>query len=237
MRTQTLGEKRFAWLLRQRGIPAAADDDLWPWIPNRRKKPDFLIMPSGSHKILAEVEDLQQPGLLRRATARVYATGPRHSLQSLRSPLARASKQLKPYQDLKIPMLVIIDNAARTGTLLGPEDMVSLVGAPEVHRHVCVAKGEWVGPARIQGAPDSFHILTPNRNPYISAVAVNIPKAGYQYIEPPDQERPMRLRVLHNPYAKIPLPLNVFSDPEDEHIAFHHDRWLDALTGHPLYRF
>ena len=54
------------------------------------------------------------------------------------------------------------------------------------------------------------------------------------HVGPADRERPMRVRVLHNPSAIVPLHLGIFAEPEDEHFVRMGDRWVDIRTGAPL---
>jgi hypothetical protein len=37
----------------------------------------------------------------------------------------------------------------------------------------------------------------------------------------------MKVRVIHNPDATIPLPLWVFSEPQDRQIIRLNDRWIE----------
>jgi hypothetical protein len=69
---------------------------------------------------------------------------------------------------------------------------------------------------------------------YISAIAINLPKAGYAYKEPSNIERPMRLIIVHNPYAEYPLHKSLFADPEDEHYELVEGKWINPITKKPL---
>jgi len=212
-----LGKERFAWLLRQRGIPFWDEDSLETRIEiKEEKRPDFYAEPQGQVAILVEVEGL-------------HAVDPVQNLKRLRGPVELAAKQLKPYRGLRIPMIVAVDNARRVGVSLATIDLIQLLGVTEIRVPVNLTSGGKAGRARLHHG--SEQILTPTRRQYISAVAVNVPKRGFEYIEKLEQERPMRLRVLHNPYAEVPLPLSVFIDPEDEHIGLVEGRWVDLRTG------
>jgi hypothetical protein len=83
--------------------------------------------------------------------------------------------------------------------------------------------------ARTTGPPHWQHgggqTLSPGWKTYLSAIAVNLPKKGYAHVEPSDAERPMRVRLLHNPYAIVPFPPGVFVDPEDEHGRWDAEIW------------
>ncbi len=219
-----LGKERFAWLLRQRGIPFWDEDSLESRITIREeKRPDFYAEPEEQRPILVEVEGLHA------IRSRFLAVDPVQNLKRLCGPVKLAAKQLKPYRVLRIPMIVVVDNARRVGVSLATMDLIQLLGVTEIRVPVNLTTGARAGGARLHHGHGQ--ILTPTQKQYISAVAVNFPKRGYEYIETLEQERPMRLRVLHNPYAQVPLPLSVFSDPEDEHIEMVAGRWVDLRTG------
>jgi hypothetical protein len=219
-----LGKERFAWLLRQRGVPFWEEDSLESRIRIREgKRPDFCAEPQGQPPILVEVEGLHA------IRSRILAVDPVQNLKRLRGPVELAAKQLKPYRVLRIPMIVAVDNARRVGVSLAKIDLIHLLGVPEIRVPLNVTTGAKAGRAHLHHGPGQ--ILSPTRRQYISAVAVNLPKRGFEYIEEIEQERPMRLRVLHNPYAHVQLPLSVFSDPEDEHIGLVDGRWVDLRTG------
>ena len=220
-----LGRERFSWLLRQRGIPFWDEDSLESQIKIREgKRPDFYAEPQGQAAILVEVEGLHA------IRSRFLAIDPVQNLKRLRGPVELAAKQLKPYRVLRIPMIVAVDNARRVGVSLAKIDLIQLLGVTEIRVPVNLTTGGKAGRARLHHGRGQ--ILSPTRRQYISAVAVNLPKRGFEYIEKLEQERPMRLRVLHNPYAEVPLPLKVFVDPEDEHIGLVEGRWVDLRTGH-----
>ncbi len=204
--SENLGEQRFAWLLGQRGIPFWHEKNLEECIEVKETKPDFCAKPDDFPTFLAEIKEMQKPGFLERITY-VIAVDPELNLKRLRRPIRGASEQLKPYEPLGIPMVVILDNARRVGIAMMSIDLIQLVG----------------------------DVLTPDCNQHISAIGVNLPKEGYQYDEQVDRERPMRLRILHNPNASVPLPLAIFNDPEDEHIGVENGRWMDLRTKHPVF--
>ena len=206
-----LGKERFAWLLRQRGIPFWDEDSLESRIKIREgKRPDFYAEPQRQPPILVEVEGLQA------IRSRFLAVDPVQNLKRLRGPVELAAKQLRPYRVLGIPMIVVVDNARRVGVSLATIDLTQLLGVTEIRVPIDPTTGAKAGRARLHHGHGQM--LTPTRRQYVSAVAVNLPKRGFEYIDRLEQERPMRVRVLHNPYAQVPLPLSVFSDQEDEHI-------------------
>lgn len=219
-----LGKERFAWLLRQRGIPFWDEDSLESRIKIREeKRPDFYAEPQGQPPILVEVEGLHA---IRSPT---LAVDPVQNWKRLRGPVELGARQLKPYRVLGIPMIVAVDNARRVGVSLAKIDLIQLLGVTEIRVPVNLTTGGRAGRARLHHGRGQ--ILSGTRRQYISAVAVNLPKRGFEYIDRLEQERPMRLRILHNPYAQVPLPLSVFSDPEDENIGLVAGRWVELRTA------
>ena len=228
-----LGEQRFAWLLRQRGIPFRDEATLGDRIEVKERRPDFYAEPRDFPPFLAEIKELQKPGPLRRVMTRAWFPDPDQNLKRLRGPVELAAEQLKPYQTLGIPMVVVLDNARRVGVSLDSIDLLQLLGMSEYRVLVNVTTGGKVGPVRLHSG--SKQVLTHERRQYVSAVSVNLPKEGHQYVDPVDQERPMRLRIFHNPYASVRLPLEIFSDLEDEHIGVEQGRWIDMRTKRPVF--
>ena len=64
---------------------------------------------------------------------------------------------------------------------------------------------------------------------YVSAVAVNISTVNY-LDDDMSEERPMPVRVLHNPFADCAFPKEIFPHKDDEHYA---SKWA-ALGTTPL---
>ena len=226
-----LGEERFTWLLRQRSIPYEGEEGLQKHITVHRRRPDFYAVPTGLPPFLAEVEGFKKSGPLQKARARVYATGPEQMLPRLRTAVQHGASQLKPYRNHGIPMIVVLDNSGRVGIALGVIELINLLGIQEIRLLIDLETGGRVSPPHMKGSEESFHVLTPKNNRHVSAVAVNLPKQGHQHIDPPEKERPMRLRVLHNPYAQIPFPLGIFNDPEDDHFGLFEGQWINIRTN------
>ena len=211
------------------------EEDLASKIEVQNTRPDFYAYPTDFTPFLVEVESFEKPGPLRTITARVFWAGPELFLTRLRTAVRHADNQLKPYRQHGIPMLVVLDNVRRVGIPLAAIDLVNLFGIQEIHQPFDPTTGQLVGTPYLKGSDESFHVLTPNKNPYISGIAVNIPKEGHQYLQPPERERPMRLRIVHSPYACVDLPVKIFTDPEDEHIAVRDERWVNLQTMKPIF--
>jgi len=214
-----LGKERFAWLLRQRNMPFVDEDHIADELcVTRNTKPDFLVSIPGFPRFLVEVEGFEGPGPLATRTARSYSGCADEMLPKLRTAVKRAANQLKWYRDLSLPMLVILDDARHVGITLQKLDLENLFGSQVICQPINTQTGEVAGAPYRTGDPDSFFVLSEDYLRHVSAIAVNLPKEGFQYEEPVEKERPMRVRILYNPYADVPLPPSIFNDPEDEHI-------------------
>lgn len=223
-----VAEMRFEWLLQQRGIGFVGESELATQIETKGKLPDFCCM-IGSNKFLVEVKSFQELSPLD-GTDHPYAA-PGFSLTRMTSQVKNAAAQLKPYKNDDIPCLIVLDNYRKIGLHLGPIDLIELLG-----------RLQFVVPVQGSGedfflAPGGKKVLSPNQKTYISAVAVNIPKHGHAYYEDDITERPMRLRILHNPFAHIPLPAKIFSDPEDEHLKLAGGTWQTWMGNGRLVPF
>lgn len=228
-----LGKERFAWLLCQRNIPFVDETKLESRITIQGKYPDFLAEPRDLPRLIAEIESLREPGPLRKISSRSFVLTPGQILRRLRGPVKHAAEQLKPYAALNIPMMVVLDNARQVGVPLSQIELIQLLGEIEFRVPVNMGTGQPAGPTTKHHGPGQ--VLTPTQKRYISAIAVNRPKEGHQYVEPIEQERPMCLLILHNPYALVRLPVGIFNDPEDIHIGRRSGHWVNLRTGERLF--
>lgn len=214
-----LGRERFAWLLQQRGMPFLGEDRIATELGvSTDKKPDFLVSIPGFPRFLVEVEGFLGPGPLATRTARSYYGSADEMQRKLGTAVKHAANQLKPYRGLSIPMLIVLDDARRVGIALQKVDLENLFGSQVICQPINVRTGEVAGAPYITGDPKSFHVVGEHYLRHVSAIAVNLPKEGFQYEEALEKERPMRLRILYNPHADVRFPLRIFDDPEDEHI-------------------
>ena len=102
-------EKRFSWLLKQRGYQFWTEDQLEQNIVVKGTRPDFYVeTPVGN--VLAEVESFVEPGPIERRNFSMGAVDPKEFADRIRGLVKHAAKQLSPYEDLGIPCLVILDN-------------------------------------------------------------------------------------------------------------------------------
>lgn len=137
------------------------------------------------------------------------------------------------YRDLKLPLVVALDNWRQVGVPLDRLDLVHLFGLVEVRGFLDTHTAQ---PKDVHWAhrDDDGSSLAPGRSDYISAVAVPWPDRRV----PNDDfsvERPMYVRVIHNPFATVQLPLPVFAGVKDGHIVYEGGSWLDVLpdSGSP----
>ncbi len=221
-----LAEERFAWLLNQRGVSYVDEAHLEQKVEDRGTRPDFYAW-TPHVCFLAEVEALHKEGPFRRWLGVGFGDVDA-IIRRLRTPVQHAAKQLAPYRDLEVPMLVILDNHRKVGIQTGPIELIQLLGTLKIRVPIDTTTGR-VGNARWHHG--GGRTLSPDWRTYISGVAVNLPKRDHVYNEPPEKQRPMRVRLLHNPYADVPFPVAIFSDSEDEHYGRRNGEWVNLVTG------
>jgi hypothetical protein len=186
--------ERFCWLLNQRGYRYWCEDQLGQKIQVRRKRPDFYVEVPPGWKLLVEVESFQKAGPLKMPIRGAMARNQLPILRRVRTAVQHAAEQLGPYRELNIPMLVVLDNWHQVGLPSNADDLWDALFRP------------------IKGRP----LLNPCDKRHLSAVAWNLP-AWRGFADDMKQQRPMYLRVIHNPFALVPFPREVFNRPKDEH--------------------
>jgi len=226
---QNLSETRFEWLLTQRSFLFVEENNLEQKIVVKGKRPDYYAW-KGETAILAEIKEFNDAGPFD-SSQRLGSGQVDDIINRFREPLSTAADQLKPYKELELAGIVVFDNHQRVGFPNRPLELIQLFGT--IRRRIIYNKKN--GHAEDQGWHHGpRQILTPVRRKYISAIAVNLPKAGNEYIEPSNIERPMRLQIVHNPYAANPLDKKLFDDPEDEHYELFMGQWVNCITKKPL---
>lgn len=220
-----VAERRFAWLLRQRGYLFWTEDRLEEVMAVRGKRPDFYVRTASFGDLIAEVESFEEPTLLDRkamAGSRSGFINPKPLLGRMKNAIRRAADQLKPYAEDGLPLLVVLDNWRRVGLPLEETDLIQVFGDLIFVATFDPVKGRATDRRWEHGRGRQ---LGPKYRTYVSAVVVNIPKNPY-VPEDPRLERPMRVRILHNPFATISLPRNIFADRED---GREYERRLDRI--------
>lgn len=116
----------------------------------------------------------------------------------------------------------MLDNWRQVGVSLDDIQLLGLFGEPVFVVPVATARSASPpSPSLVHAGERS---MREERRNYISAVIVNEPlrrdcEDDFQI------ELQMRARVLHNPYASVPLPPKVFGRVEDEHVVRDGDVW------------
>jgi hypothetical protein len=133
--------------------------------------------------------------------AQVGAVASGATAKALSRLVRHAAGELRPYKRLGVAMIVVLDGGGPEGAPLEAQDLLPLAEALE------------------------------DRRPYVSAVLVSLAKQAHTQVASAEPEWPMRVRILHNPSAIVPLHLGIFVEPEDEHMVRVGDRWVDIRTG------
>jgi len=223
-----IGSKRFEWLLKQRKIEYVDENNLEQKISVKATRPDFFAWSHGI-EFLVEVESFDKAGPLHNA-ADVGAGDVNDIIKRIRGPVNHAAKQLKPYADLEIPMIIVLDNFKKIGLPIGPLEMIQLFGTLEVRERINVTNGR-SGKAHWHHGKGRTLDLNSRRKEYISAIAMNLPKRNYVHEQNLDIEIPMRLCILFNPNAIVPLSRGMFDDVEDEHYGYLEGSWVNLITS------
>jgi hypothetical protein len=213
--------RRCVWLLTQRGFAFRREADIGQVLSLRVSNPDFLVEAGNGLRFLLELKSVgEQDTLLDRIDPSVTVFSiDAMSLQKRANRLVRdAAKQLEPYASEALPMVVMLDNYRQKGISLDKHTLRALFGEQVVTIPMDPTTGSVVGDAEWIHEDDNSP-LAAGRNAHVSAVAVLIPVQRFDTWEKADNfivERKMKVRLLHNPYARVPLPTSVFSDAVDE---------------------
>lgn len=211
--------KRFTWLLEQRGYEYYPEDRLDEKIKVLNKRPDFYVETRKHGTFLVEIKSFKRPGPLpaSSSSSRVMASDPEEGYKRIRNTVMHAADQLRPYKNLTIPMLVILDNYRRIGIPSNILDLRNaLFGTLEIRRRFdpdC----QTLDPPRWHHGKGQR--LNSEIGKYISAVAWNLPKNSY-IDDPMTKERPMYLRMVHNPFAEVGFPIQIFNNGDDKHYGY-----------------
>lgn len=227
MNRDEISLRRFEWLIKQRGYIYDREEQVFRKLPRRTKEPDFYVEPTNNPAFLIEVESFEKETVLRTAKSRVFSLDRMVLQKRINRAVRRAADQLEPYADISLPLVIVLDNHRKVGLPLGFHELVSLFGEQNFTFTIDAEVGEMVGQPTIEHQEDGSPFAGGERS-YISAVLVNEPEYRFDSSNAGDDftiERPMRVRVIHHPFALMPFPFSVFQGPDDEHITYRDGRW------------
>lgn len=221
-----VAERRFSWLLTQRGCTFVREQELEKVLEVLGPRPDFFVRsPAGS--FIAEVKAFREPGPLDRRSGRVFSVGVGEMLKRLSSAVDEARRQLRAYRDLAIPRVVVLDNWRQIGLDLDDVMLVQLFGELKFVVPVSMTGGR-AGKTHL--AYGGGRTLGNEHGTYVSAVIVTEPlERGLR--DDFTVERPMRARVLHNPHATTGLQRSIFARSGDEQLEYVDDKWQKVGTS------
>lgn len=226
---QNLSETRFEWLLTQRDFLFVDENNLEQKIVIKGKRPDFYAW-KGKSAFLAEIKEFNEAGPLD-SSQRSGVVKVDDIIKRLQGSLRTAVEQFKPYKECGLACIVVFDNHKHIGIPTSPIELIQLFGI--IQR--CIIHNKENGYAEDHGwRHGPRQTITPDSGKSISAIVVNLPKAGSEHIEPSNIERPMRLQIVHNPYATSPLYKKLFDDPADEHYGLFRGQWVNCRTKEPV---
>jgi hypothetical protein len=216
-----IAERRFSWLAQQRGCRLWHETDLEQVMTVRSKRPDFFVR-SPASDFLAEVKSFETVGPLARPD-RVFTVAIEKLLKPFRGAIHEAADQLRPYRELSLPRVVVLDDWRNVGVSTETEILIQLFG--ELKFVIPVS------PVQISEPLPAAHFaygggrsLGDDSRTYISAVLLTETIGADDHTDRMT-ERPMRARVLHNPFATDPLPLAAFGGANDKHLVHDNGVW------------
>jgi hypothetical protein len=213
-----VAERRFAWLVTQRGCTFVQEGELETVIDVRGPRPDFYVR-SAAGPFLAEVKAFEKTGPLDRQG--VFSIGMDRLLRPVSGAIDEARRQLRAYRSLGIPCVVVLDNWRQVGVDLDDVVLVQIFGELSFVVPVSAAGGPR-GATRLEYG--GGRTLGDTAGTYVSAVVVTVPLER-DARDDFSRERSMRARVVHNPYATVPLPRSIFAGPDDEQLEHVDGAW------------
>lgn len=217
MSTDTISLRRLEWLLSQRGYRYWKESEISQVLPLRTTIPDFLVEWSAGKMFLLEAKAFERETVLHRATSRVLSLGHMTLQKRINRLVADAAAQTSRYDDYGLPIVVALDNWRQVGLPIGTHGLRSLLGERQIVQTVNIASGE-VLETGVEHVEDHSP-LHGGRNSHVSAVFELIATTRFDTLDSVDSflvERPMKVRILRNPFAAHPLSREVFSHSSDE---------------------
>ena len=225
--SEDIAERRFRWLLQQRRYCYWPEAELGKVITLRRTRPDFFVRTPADGEMLVEVESFAKPTVLKTMVARVFSLDAMSLQKRINRVVCKAADQLEPYSVMHIPLVVALDNWRQVGLSLGPSDLIQIFGLVEVTGMFDPSTGE---SGKFRWALGDDSPLGEGRRTHVSAVAAVFPESR-DIDDDFSTERPMYTRVVHNPFAAVPLPRSVFGSEKDKHIVREGGVWKEIVGG------
>ena len=142
-------------------------------------------------------------------------------LKPISGAINEARRQLRAYRDLGIPCVIALDGWRQVGVDLDDVVLLQLFGQLQFVVPVSTTGGSRRATRLEYGGGRT---LGDNAGTYVSAVVVPVPLQR-DARDDFGVERPMRARVVHNPYAAVPLPRSIFAGPDDEQLEHVEGAW------------
>jgi hypothetical protein len=224
------GALRFSHLLKERGYSFWDEDNLDQKITLKGTRPDFYVEAPCCH-FLVEVESLKKLGPFddfpenknyRRSN--MGSLNPKIFLNRIKGPVKEAAKQLKPYSDLNLTCLIVLDNYRYLAISMEAEDLFQLLGNFVLRADYDSVSGSIVDPFVLYHGGDRQ--LAEDLHNYVSAVAVNFFNVLSYDKDGSISDNKFNVRVIHNPFAQCPLPKETFLDGQDEQWCYRGEGWV-----------
>ena len=229
MKSDVISLRRFEWRIRQRGYHYEYEEDIFKnkIIPKCNKTPDFYVQSIDNLAFLVEVESFEKKTVLHTKKSHVMSLSHMVLQKRINRAVRNAADQLKPYADLGLSLVIVLDNHRQVGLSLEYRELVSLFGEQYFTFKIDSVTGNQVDQPVFEHQDDGSPFASGERS-YISAVLVNEPGCRFDNFKTEDDftiERPMRARIIHHPGAAIPLAFSAFQTTVDEHIVYRDKHW------------
>ena len=209
--------RRCEWLLKQRGYRYWREGDIGQVLPLKESRPDFLVETAAGTRFLLEVKAFEKETILHKMEASVFSLGHMALQKRVQRLVKDAAEQILEYSGSGLPMVVALDNWRQIGVHLDKHSLGSLFGELQFVQTIDTSTGRVIE-SRWERKDDNSP-LHGGRNAHISAVVGVIAGKRFDTLDEVDDftvERPMKVRIIRNPVATVPLPSEVFSDAMDE---------------------
>jgi len=221
MSTDEVSIRRCKWLLKQREFKYWRETEIAQLLPLQNTNPDFLVETATGIRFFLELKSFEKDTILDEIDPSISVFSLGHmSLQKRANRLAKdAAKQLLPYAATKLPMVIGLDNYRQKGIDLDKHTLGSLFGELGVRITVDVTNGRAIEEAWVRDEDGSP--LAGGQNRHVSAVIALLASQRFDTFESADPflvERGMKVRIIFNEHAAVPLPREVFNAPGDEHL-------------------
>lgn len=214
--------RRAEWLFRQRGCRVWREEKIAEILPLLTAVPDFLVQSPEGVWFFVELKSFEQPSILNQLdpSVRTITLQPMSLQRRVNRLVKDAANQMKPYAAYGLPIVVGLDNWRQVAVPCDLHSLSGLLGELAFTITIDSTTGDAV--AEGWAHADDNSPLANGGQDHVSAVFCLISGTRFDEDDGPDPfqvERPMKVRILHNPSAVVPLETPIFDGPDDERVV------------------